>query len=317
MSSDQPRLDQPRRAHVLVALVVVGLLGGTAAAFALTEQLKLERSPVYRTRVGKLLGPNCRCGLARIPIRFLLRKRETLTVVIVDSHERVVRNLLNRTLRPRGVQRFTWDGRDDSGRVVPAGVYKPRIHLARDRRTILMPNPIRVDTVAPTVSVGSVRPRVVSPDGDGRSDVVRIRVRMSEPARALLFVDGALGPRLRRYGTAGVLRWFGSGLPQGRYRLVVRAVDLAGNLSQPVRAGTVRIHFVSVRPHVLHASAGARVGFRVRTQARRIRWRLGHAGGVSAPGLLVVRAPRPGRYVLVVTANGHSAQAVLFVGSRG
>ena len=104
MSSDQPRRSA---AHVLVALVVVGLLGGTAAAFALTEQLKLERSPVYRTRVGKLLGPNCRCGLARIPVRFLLRKRETLTVVIVDSHERVVRNLLTRTPRPRGVQAFT------------------------------------------------------------------------------------------------------------------------------------------------------------------------------------------------------------------
>ena len=278
MSTDQPRRDQPRRAHVLVALVVVGLLGGTAAAFALTEQLKLERSPVYRTRVGKLLGPNCRCGLARIPIRFLLRKRETLTVVIVDSHERVVRNLLTRTPRPRGVQTFSWDGRDDSGRVVPAGVYKPRIHLARDRRTILMPNPIRVDTAAPTVSVGSVRPRVFSPDGDGRSDVVRIRVRMSEAARALLFVDGKLGPRLRRYGTAGVLRWFGSGLPAGRYRLVVRAVDLAGNLSQPVRAGS-RAH-----PVRLGASARApRVGRR--------------AGRVQDPDAGATRslAPRPRR----------------------
>ena len=113
-----------------------------------------------------------------------------------------------------------------------------------------------------------------------------------------------------------MLRWFGSGLPQGRYRLVIRAVDLAGNLSRPVPIGIVRIQFVSVRPHVLHASAGARVGFRIRTQARRVRWRLGHAGGASAPGLLVVRAPRPGRYVLVVTANGHTAQAVLIVGSR-
>ena len=35
----------------------------------------------------------------------------------------------------------------------------------------------------------------------------------------------------------------------------------------------------------------------------------------AAPGLLVVRAPQPGRYVLVVTANGHSARAVLIVGN--
>jgi hypothetical protein len=307
--------DALRRARVLVALVVAALLGGTAAAFALTEQLKLERSPVYRTRVGKLLGPNCRCRLASVPIRFVLRKRETLTVVVVDSHDRVVRNLLTRTPRPKGVQIFHWNGRDDAGQVVPPGVYTPRLHLARDRRTILMPNPITVDTTAPVVSVGSVRPRLFSPDGDGRSDVVRIRVRTSEPARALLFVNGRLRVRLRRYTTVGVLRWFGSGFPAGRYRLVVRAVDLAGNVSRPVAAGVVHIDYVSVRPHVLHARAGARIGFRVRTQARRFRWRLGHAGGVSPPGTLVLSAPRPGRYVLRVTANGHSAQAVLIVGS--
>jgi hypothetical protein len=309
--------DGPRRAHVLVALVVVGLLGGTAAAFALTEQLKLERSPVYRTRVGKLLGPTCQgtgCP-KRIPIRFVLRKSETLTVVIVDSHDRVVRNLLTRTRRPKGVQRFFWDGRNDSGQVVPEGVYKPRLHLARDRRTILMPNPIRVDTTAPQVTVGAVRPRVFSPDGDGRSDLVRVRVRMTEPARALLYVNGRFKIRLRRYSTVGVLRWFGQGFPAGRYRLVVRAEDLAGNVSQPASAGVVRIEYVSVRPHVLHARAGARVGFRVRTQARRFRWRLGHAGGVSRPGTLVLKAPRAGRYVLLVTANGHTARAVVIVGS--
>jgi hypothetical protein len=307
--------DQPRRARVVVGLIVIGLLGGTAVAFALTEQVKLERSPVYRTHVGKLLGPKCSLPGCprRIPIRFVLRKPETLTVVIVDSNERVVRNLLTGTPRPKGVQRFSWDGRDDSGRVVPAGVYKPRLHLAGGPRTILMPNPIKVDTSAPRVTAVSVRPRVFSPDRDGRSDEARIRVRMSEPARALLFVNGRLRGRLHRYGTVGVLRWFGSRLPKGRYRLTVRAVDLAGNVSQPVRAGRVRIQFISVRPHVLHASAGARVGFRVRTQARRFRWRLGHAHGVSAPGLLVVRAPQPGRYVLRVTANGHPARSVLIV----
>jgi hypothetical protein len=296
-----------------VALVVVGLLGGTAAAFALTEQLKLERSPVYRTSVGKLLGPNCRCGLARIPIRFLLRKRETLTVKIVDSDDHVVRTILDSGPRPRGLQQFAWDGRDDAGRVVPAGTYRPRLHLARDRRTILMPNPIRVDTAAPRAAVLSVAPRAFSPDGDGRSDVVRIRVRMSEPARALLFVNGRLRPRLHRYGEVGVLRWFGSGLPTGRYRLAVRAVDLAGNLSRAAPAGVVRIRFVSVRPHVLHAAQGARIGFRIRTDAKRFRWRLGTGGGVASPGLLVLRAPAPGRYVLRVTVNGHSARAVLLV----
>ena len=71
--------DSLRRARVLVAIVVTFLLGGTAAAFALTEQLKLERSPVLRTDVGKLLGPNCRCRYGRIRIAFRLRKADRRT----------------------------------------------------------------------------------------------------------------------------------------------------------------------------------------------------------------------------------------------
>jgi hypothetical protein len=305
-----------RRAHLLAGLVAVGLLGGTAAAFALTEQLKLERSPVYRTRVGKLLGPHCGCPLASIPIQFLLRKSETLTVVVVDSHRRIVRKLLDSGPRPAGLQRFTWDGRDDAGRVVPAGTYRPRLHLARDHRTILMPNPIRVDPIAPRIALTSVTSRAFSPDGDNRNDLVRLRYRTTEAGRALLFVNGRLRVRLHRYARAGVLRWFGSGLPSGHYRIVLRAVDLAGNLSRPVSAGVVRIRFVSVRPHVLHPAARARIGFRVRTDAKRFQWRLGHRGGRAAPGLLILRAPGPGRYVLVVTANGHTARAVVIVEPR-
>jgi hypothetical protein len=308
--------DGPRRARVIAAVVVVGLLGGSAAAFALTEQLKLERSPVFRTQVGKLLGPNCRCALARIPIRFVLRKRDTLTVTIVDSRRRVVRTLLDSGPRAAGLQRLSWNGRDASGRVVRAGIYKPRIHLARDRRTILMPNPIRVDPAAPRISLVSVTSRVFSPDADHRRDLVRLRYRTSEPARGLLFVNGRLRVRFKRYAETGVLRWFGSGLPAGRYRLVLRAVDLAGNLSGRVSAGVARIRFISIRPHVLHPLARARIGFRVRTDARFFHWTFGHRGGRSRPGLLVLRSPAPGRYVLVVTANGHAARSLVIVEPR-
>jgi hypothetical protein len=305
--------DNLRRARVLVALVVTFLLGGTAAAFALTEQLKLERSPVLRTSVGKLLGPKCRCPLQRVKIGFVLRKPDTLTVAIVDSHGQVVRTLLSSGYR-RGAQQFAWDGRNDFGGVVPAGTYKPRLHLAHDHRTILMPNPIRVDPTSPTVAVVSVTPRAFSPDGDGRNDVVRIRYRANEPSRGLLYVDDRPQPKSKRYTTAGVVRWLGSGLGAGPHRLVLRAIDLAGNLSKPVYAGTVRIRFVSVGPRVLRAGTGARVGFRVRTDARRFTWRLGKGHGSSRPGLLVLRTPSaPGRYRLVVTANGHSARALVIV----
>ncbi|HUK95811.1 MAG TPA: FlgD immunoglobulin-like domain containing protein [Gaiellaceae bacterium] len=307
------RPDRLRAARVLVGVVLVGLLGGTAAAFAITEQLKLERSPVYRTHVGKLLGPNCNCQLQKIPIDFVLRKPDRLTVVIVDSGDHEVRTLLRGIRRPKGLQELTWNGRDNAGQVVRAGTYKPRIHLAREHRTILMPNPIKVDPTAPRITSALLAPAAFSPDGDGRRDLVYVHYRATEPVRAILYVNGRLRVMLRRYSESGVARWRGSGLPAGRYQLTLRTVDLAGNLSPPVSLGTVRIRFISVRPHVLHAHPQTRIGFRVRTDAKTFTWRLGHRGGASPPGLLVLRAPAAGRYRLVVTANGHSAQAVVFV----
>jgi len=302
-----------RRVRVLVALVVTFLLGGTAAAFALTEQLKLERSPVLRTKVGKLLAPRCACKQRRVPVDFVLRKPDRVTLVIVDSDGQVVRTLLNDGYR-RGRQFFAWDGRNDFGGVVPAGTYKPRLHLAHDHRTILMPNPIRVDPTRPAVALVSLGPRVFSPGRDGRRDLVRVRFKTSEPARGLLYVDGGLRIRTKRYADTGVLRWYGLGFGEGPHRLALRAVDLAGNLSKPVPLGIVRIRFVTVGPHVLRAKPGARIGFRVRTDARRFSWRFGQRHGSSRPGLLVLRTPStPGRYRLVVTVNGHSAQALVIV----
>src|SRR2546429_8824922 len=93
--------DGARLLSALVAVVVAGLLGGTAAALALTEQLKLERSPVLRTHVGKLLGRH-----GRIPIRFVLRKPDRLTGIVVDSKDREVRTPLSSTLPPPRGQRL-------------------------------------------------------------------------------------------------------------------------------------------------------------------------------------------------------------------
>jgi flagellar hook capping protein FlgD len=299
----------------LLAVVLAGLLGGTAAALALTEQLKLERSPVLRTNVGKLLGRH-----GSVKIDFVLRKPERLSVAVVDSDGHVVRTLLQSGSRARGLQRFRWDGRDSAGNEVPTGTYRPRLHLGRAHRTILMPNPIRVDPTPPSISLVWLKPkpRRFSPDGDFRLDNVYVRYRASERARALLFVNGKKRVELRPYAESGLIRWrgktFGRALPAGRYRLTLRARDLAGNLSAPVPIGVVRIRYVTVRPHIRRVQSGGRMRFRVTTDAKRFDWRFGKSGrGRSRPGVLVLRAPSLGLYRLVVTANGHSARAIAIV----
>lgn len=306
-----------RRAQIAAGIVVAGLLFGSAAAFAYTEHVKLERSPVFATRVGKRLGPNCRCQFRKIPIQFTLRKSDRLSVVIVDSDGKVVRTLTVSTPVRAGRQRFGWDGRDDTGQVVPAGTYKPRLHLAREHRTIVMPNPIKVDTTAPTVALVSLVPRIFSPGKAFRKNHVVVRWRASEPVQALLYVNGELRVHRRPFVDRGFFHWLGTGLPAGQYHLVLRAVDRTGNVSAGIPVGVVRIRYVQVRPHVVQAKAGTKIGFRVIADAKRIHWRFGNRRGTTGPGVLLLRVSKPGRYRLVVSVDGQSAQALAIVSPRG
>ena len=50
--------------RVLSTLLVVSLLGGTAAAFAVTQGLKIEPSPILAPRIDKVFSPVCDCGYA-------------------------------------------------------------------------------------------------------------------------------------------------------------------------------------------------------------------------------------------------------------
>ena len=78
-------------------LIVLALLGATAAAFAVTERLKLERSPITGTRVDKVFSPVCECARDVAVVSFILRRPETVTVDILDSHGDPIRTLVRAT----------------------------------------------------------------------------------------------------------------------------------------------------------------------------------------------------------------------------
>ena len=301
-------------------LLVLALLGGTAAAFAVTEGLKLERSPIAATKVDKVFSPVCGCPRDHAGIAFRLRRGDDVTVAIVDSGGHVVRTLLRNASRRRGLHRLVWDGRGDNGIVVADGSYKPRVHFRKAHRTILLPNPIKLDTAAPRPTLDGVAPTAFSPDGDGRRDHVVVRYRFGESARALLYVNGILRVRVKQFRTSGSLTWYGLAdlvpMPAGTYVLTLAGEDRAGNVSRAVGQEVVRIRYVELRPRVLRVREATRFGVKVSTDAVRYRWRLGKRHGTSGRRVLVLRAGYPGRYRLVVTANGHAARAIVIVERR-
>jgi FlgD Ig-like domain len=296
----------------LPAVLVVALLGGSAAAFAVTERLKLERSPIYGTQVGKVASPD---SGRRVPIVFRLRKGDTLSLAIVDSNDKVVRALLDSRHKSKGKHGFFWDGRDDAGNPVPDGAYRPRVHLAKDHRTILLPNKIVVDTKVPHIALARTNVRLVSPDGDARHDYLTVFFHVSEPARAVLFANGRRVVKLKSFEKRSLQWGRRNGMPAkpGIYRLQLRAIDQAGNPSPPSQVFEIRIRYIELAKHVIRTRTGGRIVVDVSTDAGRYNWRIGSRHGRVRNRHLVLAAGTPGTYQLVVSEAGHSAKATVVV----
>jgi hypothetical protein len=309
-------------ARLLSILLVLGLLGGTAAAFAITEGLKLEKSPIAGTRITKLFSPTCDCPTDVASVSFRLRHGDTVTAKVVTSQGGTVATLANHYFRRGTVDPpLLWNGRDQTGNVVPDGLYKLRIHLKNRHQTITLPNTIQVKTTAPTITIKRVVPRVFSPDHDGRSDYVTISYTVSASARPLLDVNGRQVGRGRLTRASGRLHWYGGAHGErygpGVYRLSLRAEDRAGNVSPPTNDVLVRLRYVALGREVVHVRPGARFAVRVSSDAKLVHWLLRGRTGEEAPGTLRFRAPKkPGRYKLFVTAVGHPVVALVVVSKR-
>ena len=274
----------------------------TTAAFALTEGLKLQKSPSSGTKVDEIFSPVCDCEKDAALIRFSLRERDRLDVSIVDGDEHVVRTIVRNEDEAAG--RSSSAGRQGRRRQgAPRGRVPAAIHLRRERRTILMPNPIRIDVTPPVVEAARARPRVSRrmATGEARSGCRLVPVRASL-RRRLLYVNGTKRVETlfaRERDKLSVVR------PRRRergatrpYVLNVRARDPAGNLG-PARAPRHRHRCATSRSagRGWSCSRGARFPIRVSSDARRVRWTLGGRSGLARPGTLRLRAPlQPGRF---------------------
>lgn len=298
-----------------LTVLVAGLLVATATAFAVTERLKLEDSPVLGTQIDRVVSPVCTRCLPKsrdARISFRLRREESIRLDIADSNGKIVRRAVGSGVFGQAFHTFAWDGRDNSGRVVPDGAYTAELTLQNEKRTFEFPQEIRVDSTPPTIDV-EPRHAVFSPDGDGRADRVDLRYRFSEPAYAILYLDGKLLTRSHGHRPVGTIQWYGRGFPPGEHRLALAAQDPAGNVAGSTREFTVRIRYVEL-PKSRYVVRGRTLRVRVSTDVKTVQWRLAGRGGTVRRHVFRIPVPsRPGRYRLTVSANGKSARATVVV----
>ncbi len=307
--------------RALSTIVLLGLLLATAAAFALTEHLKLIKSPIYAPVVTKKFSPVCHCATDKAKIKFKLRHPDSVTVTIV-SRGQVVDTVATDAKIQKGVfVTFPWDGRTTTGVATEGSVYQPQVELTNDHRTILMPNKITIDTTPPKVLSAS--------DGDGilitgGRHGIRLRYTFSEKAHASVYLGGRRVILGRPSRPSAKVKWNGKvggkALAPGRYVLEVAAVDIAGNETPPAERKrlVVQIRYIALGETSIHVAPRARFTVKVRTGAPQYTWKFSGAHGTGKPGkkkLLHLHAPaRHGRYRLVVSEHGHSTTAIVVVG---
>ncbi len=325
-------------------LLALALIGATSVAFVVTERLKLERTPITAPRFTRDFSPVCDCPTARARLALTFRRPDTIDAEIVDAAGEHVRQLARNRQVASGVEVFVWDGRDDAGAIAPDGRYRLRLHFDRERRTILVPTDVRLDTRPPVIRVLRYRPEVISPNGDGRADRFRVVYRASERGHGRLEVDGTVVIRSSRQAGRHPhrLQWLGTfpasasegeavsrvPAPPGDYEVVLVFTDLAGNEARA--AFPLRVRYVELDSSSYAVPAGGTLTFAVDTDVETFAWALARSADGSTGRTVAsddgatartvsVRLPRgagPGDYVLRVAALGHGDRASVTVTER-
>ena len=250
-------------ARVVFALLVAATFG----AFFLAQRLKHSPTVIQQVMVTPVFSPNRDGRFDRARINFKLKQADNVTVTVVDHAGDAVRTLAEDEHLPAyRPTRFTWDGRDDGGRLVPDGLYRTRVTLRREGRSIVVPGAFRKDTVPPSprvVSIGPQRDRLPRPELLPRADGQAARVTIAAPGRRIRVLLFRTSPGAAVAAMApvplpdGATRWTWDGTldgrpaPAGTYLVVVESRDSAGNIGTSVpldRAGLPRVGYGDTLP---------------------------------------------------------------------
>ena len=246
----------------LVRAVFAVLVVATIAAFFLTQQLKGDFPLVIRFATKPAhFSPNGDAVRDSTRIGFDLSRPASVSFMVVDAEGTEVRRIVSdRRLAGDAKHRFTWDGRDDDGNVVPDGTYRMRVVRRDESRVIDSTKKIDVDRVPPRASLVSVEPSVIAAGLPGATPTVRLRYEGPKNRAPVfrVFRTGEGAPRIvRRFrgrpdrtatwdGTVSAGPERTKPAPVGDYAFTVAVRDHAGNVTEAPRpVPTARL----ARPH--------------------------------------------------------------------
>jgi hypothetical protein len=327
------RVRTPLAAVAAFAVLAVATVG----AFFVTQRLKDSDPIVKRIKTPLWISPNGDGRKDRVKIEFQLPKGDRTTVSIVTAIGDERRRLIDDRSLGRGPHAVEWDGRDDSGHVLPDAEYYVRVALRTQGRAVTGPRPIALETTPP-------RPRLQSAL---RESTGRVRLRFSGPASpppeiTVYRTDGGKPREVDRFMAprgSNVVYWDGfvDGVrkaPPGDYAFAVTVQNKAGVAGSwpsqlpPTRdsaaPGTgVSFTALDLAPPLEPVRAGAVARVAVGGPSRRFRWKLTRLGsirplrrGQDSGHTLGFRVPADaptGVYTLAVEGAGHRASAPIAV----
>ena len=153
----QTQCEAPRRrigalARTATLILVLLVMAGSAAAFAISEGLKVQKAAITAVQIPtRTFSPVCDCPSDRVTIGFHLTRSDRMTVGIVDSHGQIVRTLVGNKLFGRGKHHFTWNGPTESGRWCRTASTSRASTCTGPARHSCSPYPITVDTTPPRI----------------------------------------------------------------------------------------------------------------------------------------------------------------------
>jgi len=333
-----------RLAQVVFALLVVASLG----AFFVAQELKSQPSVIQDFQLRwPVVSPNADSRNDVQKVRFRLKEADTVDVAIVDGDGDVVREIVSggrlaayRYLQPTP----EWDGSDAGGHAAPDGVYRVRIALREQGRSVVVPDAFEVDRTPPSPMVVAVGPLKTPgpellPNAAGRPAVVHLNApARNGRARLLVFrtdVTPALPAAERAIPRgADVVTWNGNDdrghpVPPGSYVAVAEVRDAAGNIGTSVPLdrrglpqavygrrlpgrGGITVRRLAAQPPLLPARiGGGRIGLLTDARGREYDWSVRRVGGAT------IRRGRAARARVALKPPGGDSGVYLFDVRRG